>query len=56
MFIFRNLGIIMSKSMKITRHLLRRRSNYCGEVGNWGATITFQGATWPQCASYGAGD
>lgn len=23
-------------------------SNYCGEVGNWGATITFQGATWPQ--------
>merc|ERR1719316_785119 len=23
-------------------------SNYCGEVGNWGATISFQGATWPQ--------
>merc|ERR1719453_2027747 len=33
-------------------------SNYCGEVGNWGATIAFSGETWPQytIAEYWAPD
>jgi len=33
-------------------------SNYCGEVGNWGATVAFNQASWPQytIAEYWAPD